>query len=212
MTDAVPLTGEPLALDLINTRPRGPGGATADLLGSVPALAAWLELERALGDGRPLPPGSTADAAGLAAVHRVREDAAGALRALRAGGEPPASALRGLNDAQRAAPAVRRARWDGSRLIAEPHRPGEPAAVLAAVLAEAAVELLTGPAVARVRECEAEDCVMLFLPAHPRRRWCSPARCGNRTRVARYYRRHHSPDSPDSPDSRAGGPGAELRR
>ncbi|GAA2507323.1 hypothetical protein GCM10023100_41830 [Actinocorallia cavernae] len=28
------------------------------------------------------------------------------------------------------------------------------------------------------------------LPAHPRRRWCSPARCGNRARVARYYQRH----------------------
>ncbi|MEV3921501.1 CGNR zinc finger domain-containing protein [Actinomadura coerulea] len=31
---------------------------------------------------------------------------------------------------------------------------------------------------------------MLFLPAHPRRRWCSAARCGNRVRVARHYRRH----------------------
>jgi predicted RNA-binding Zn ribbon-like protein len=33
---------------------------------------------------------------------------------------------------------------------------------------------------------------MLFLPAHPRRRWCSPQLCGNRVRVARYYRRHRS--------------------
>ncbi|MEU9839973.1 CGNR zinc finger domain-containing protein [Actinomadura sp. NPDC048032] len=38
--------------------------------------------------------------------------------------------------------------------------------------------------------CEADDCVLLFLPAHPRRRWCSAARCGNRVRVARHYRRH----------------------
>ncbi|MFF4211720.1 CGNR zinc finger domain-containing protein [Streptomyces sp. NPDC001796] len=30
---------------------------------------------------------------------------------------------------------------------------------------------------------------MLFLPAHPRRRWCSAARCGNRVRVARHYQR-----------------------
>ncbi|NGO80928.1 hypothetical protein G6045_35505, partial [Streptomyces sp. YC504] len=27
-------------------------------------------------------------------------------------------------------------------------------------------------------------------------RWCSPARCGNRTRVARYYQRH-KPDRTD---------------
>ncbi|MER5184162.1 CGNR zinc finger domain-containing protein [Streptomyces sp. NPDC002896] len=57
-------------------------------------------------------------------------------------------------------------------------------------LAEAAAELLADPAVTKIRECEAEDCVMLFLAAHPRRRWCSAARCGNRVRVARHYQRH----------------------
>jgi predicted RNA-binding Zn ribbon-like protein len=61
---------------------------------------------------------------------------------------------------------------------------------LAAALAESAVELLGSPAVARLKQCEADDCVLLFLPAHPRRRWCSPQRCGNRIRVARYYGRH----------------------
>ncbi|MFG2003714.1 CGNR zinc finger domain-containing protein [Spirillospora sp. NPDC048911] len=65
---------------------------------------------------------------------------------------------------------------------------------LAAILAEAAAELLTDPSFGRVRQCEADDCVMVFLPAHPRRRWCSPARCGNRARVARYYQRHKSGD------------------
>ncbi|NEA22897.1 CGNR zinc finger domain-containing protein, partial [Actinomadura bangladeshensis] len=60
---------------------------------------------------------------------------------------------------------------------------------LAAHLAEAAADLLADPAVGRVRECEADGCVMLFLPAHPRRRWCSATRCGNRARVARYYAR-----------------------
>ncbi|WP_433464559.1 CGNR zinc finger domain-containing protein [Spirillospora sp. CA-128828] len=32
-----------------------------------------------------------------------------------------------------------------------------------------------------------------FLPGHPRRRWCSAARCGNRVRVARHYQRHRLP-------------------
>ncbi|HEV2241669.1 MAG TPA: CGNR zinc finger domain-containing protein [Streptosporangiaceae bacterium] len=47
-----------------------------------------------------------------------------------------------------------------------------------------------GPAVRRVRRCEGRDCRMLFLPANPRRRWCTPDVCGNRARVARYYQRH----------------------
>jgi predicted RNA-binding Zn ribbon-like protein len=33
---------------------------------------------------------------------------------------------------------------------------------------------------------------MLFLPVNARRRWCSPAVCGNRVRVARYYEAHKS--------------------
>ncbi|MFC9825694.1 CGNR zinc finger domain-containing protein [Streptomyces erythrochromogenes] len=40
-------------------------------------------------------------------------------------------------------------------------------------------ELLTDPRAGQVRECEAPDCVLLFLPAHPRRRWCVAGVCGN---------------------------------
>ncbi|OSZ55283.1 hypothetical protein OQI_39455, partial [Streptomyces pharetrae CZA14] len=115
-----------------------------------------------------------------------------ALRALLDGRRPPESALRSLADAQRAAPAVRVPVWDGTAVTAPPRRTGPLGTRLAALLAEAAAALLADPAVARVKECEADDCVLLFLPAHPRRRWCSPARCGNRTRVARHYRRHRS--------------------
>ncbi|MFD0573781.1 CGNR zinc finger domain-containing protein [Kitasatospora gansuensis] len=31
--------------------------------------------------------------------------------------------------------------------------------------------------------------MLLFRPVNPRRQWCSAARCGNRARVARHYRR-----------------------
>jgi predicted RNA-binding Zn ribbon-like protein len=83
-----------------------------------------------------------------------------------------------------------RRRLNGSSIIAARRRSGTPGVRLAAWLAEAAAELLADPGVTKVRECEAEDCVMLFLPAHPRRRWCSATRCGNRARVARHYQRH----------------------
>jgi predicted RNA-binding Zn ribbon-like protein len=68
-------------------------------------------------------------------------------------------------------------------------RRGNLTAILLAQLA-AAAELLASPAIRQVRRCEGHDCRMLFLPANPRRRWCSPAVCGNRARVARYYQRH----------------------
>ncbi|MFB4317018.1 CGNR zinc finger domain-containing protein [Actinomadura sp. 21ATH] len=182
MSDLVPLTGEHLALDLVNTRT-----AAGDLLTAPGDLAAWLELQagRLEGAREAADPGTDA----LTAVRAVREHTAGALERARRG-EPPAQAdLEALNDAQRAAPAISELVWNGSAVTAERRRTGTAAARLAARLAEAAAGLLADPAVTRIRQCEAGDCTLLFLPAHPRRRWCSAARCGNRARVARHYRR-----------------------
>ncbi|MEU6410975.1 CGNR zinc finger domain-containing protein [Microbispora sp. NPDC046933] len=201
MMDLAPLTGEALALDLVNTRPHTPDGPV-DLIAGVEGLRAWLGLQAGRLAGA-LPEGGEASltdhdlAAAVSAVHEVRQHAAAAIDQARRGLRPPDDALRGLNRAQRAAPAIRALVWDGVAVTAAPHRDGPPGDRLAAVLAEAVADLLTDPAVTTVRECAADDCVMLFLPAHPRRRWCSAARCGNRARVARHYRRHRAPD-PDS--------------
>ncbi|PZG44753.1 hypothetical protein C1I98_16695, partial [Spongiactinospora gelatinilytica] len=58
------------------------------------------------------------------------------------------------------------------------------ARVLASV-ARDAVELFTGPAAARVRECAAHNCRLLFVDASRpgRRRWCAMEHCGNRHKV-----------------------------
>jgi predicted RNA-binding Zn ribbon-like protein len=58
-------------------------------------------------------------------------------------------------------------------------------------VAVSAVELLTSPELARVRECEGRGCGWLFLDESRSRtrRWCSAAGCGNRERVRRYYAR-----------------------
>jgi predicted RNA-binding Zn ribbon-like protein len=185
------LTGEPLALDLVNTRPAGAGGRRTDLLDTPERLAAWLALE---GDrfGPEVRDAAPTDAH-LAAIHVVRTHTEAALQALLHGEEPPAASLRALTDAQRAAPAVRELSWNGEAVTPTLRRTGPLGVRLAALLAEAAADLLTDPAIGRLSQCEADDCVMLFLPAHPRRRWCSAARCGNRARVARYYRRHKNP-------------------
>ncbi|MEU7714598.1 CGNR zinc finger domain-containing protein [Micromonospora chalcea] len=182
--DLVPLTGEPLALDLVNTRP-----ATGDLLVTPDNLRAWLELQAdRLPEARELAAALTA--ADLTAVHAVREHTAQAVDHVRRGEPPSATALESLNQAQRGAPAINELAWDGTSITAVRRRTGPAGPRLAARLAEAAAELLTDPAIAKIRQCEADDCVMLFLPAHPRRRWCSATRCGNRVRVARHYQRH----------------------
>ncbi|QFG23611.1 ABATE domain-containing protein [Actinomadura sp. WMMB 499] len=179
MSTVVPLTGEPLALDLVNTRT-----AAGDLLATPDDLHAWVKLQA----GR-LPDGTCGD---LEAVRAVRAHTAAALERVRHGERPDAADLAALNDAQRAAAAISEVTWDGSAVAVARRRAG--AEALAAALAEAAAELLADPAVTKVRQCEADGCVLLFLPAHPRRRWCSAARCGNRARVARHYRKHRGID------------------
>ncbi|GAA4157570.1 CGNR zinc finger domain-containing protein [Phytohabitans flavus] len=185
MSDLVPLTGEPLALDLVNTRPTG-----VDLLTTPEDLRAWLRLEAdRFAQAREFAAVELTDAE-LAAVRDIRHRTARVLDHARHGTQPPAGDLAALNQAQRTAPAITELTWSGDVVTATHSRTGPRGARLAAWLAEAAAELLADSAVGKVRQCEAGDCVMLFLPAHPRRRWCSAARCGNRVRVARHYQRN----------------------
>jgi predicted RNA-binding Zn ribbon-like protein len=197
------LVGEPLILDLVNTRPSTPAGPV-DLLATPAGLRAWLAVEadrlavRAVldrpGVGRDVAEAlPTAD--DLATVHAIRDHAARALDRARHGRQPAPVDVRGLNAAMRAAPAYRELHrtdtGDETGIVTSTlRREGPLGTRLAAVLAEAAAELLAYPTVSAVRACQAQDCTLLFLPAHPRRLWCSATRCGNRARVARYYQRH----------------------
>ncbi|MEU6220914.1 CGNR zinc finger domain-containing protein [Streptomyces sp. NPDC047022] len=73
------------------------------------------------------------------------------------------------------------------RLRALPER-GE----LLSVVAREAIELLTDPgARASLRQCEGDNCSLVYLDTSRgrRRRWCSSEVCGNRERVARHRRR-----------------------
>ncbi|MFD0687231.1 CGNR zinc finger domain-containing protein [Actinomadura fibrosa] len=184
MSDATFLVGEPVALDLVNTR-----AADGDLLVTPDDLRVWagLQVDR-VPEAGDLAAGATDE--DLAAVRAVRDGAAHAIGRVREGEAPSPDDLDVLNRAQRAAPAIAELAWDGGAVTVTRRRGGPAGTRLAAALAEATADLLADPAAARIRECEADDCVMLFLPAHPRRRWCSAARCGNRVRVARHYQRH----------------------
>lgn len=177
------LVGEPLALDLVNTRP-----ADADHLESVESLNAWLALETVR-----FPEFAEFEAESDAALSRVvavRAAVTAVVDALLAGRPTPPAAVEALNTAQRAAPAITRLSIKDDGFTAVKEYTGEGETRLAAHLAEAATELLASGSIGKLKRCEADDCRLVFLLTHPKRRWCSAERCGNRVRVARYYQHH----------------------
>ncbi|MFF7562698.1 CGNR zinc finger domain-containing protein [Streptomyces pseudovenezuelae] len=104
-------------------------------------------------------------------------------------------ALAHVNEAARVAPPAPRAVPDEEgALVRELDGPPDCAALLGAI-ARDAVGLLTDPvARAGIRECEGDNCPIVYLDTSRgrRRRWCSSEVCGNRERVARHRRRLHS--------------------
>ncbi|MEU6257721.1 ABATE domain-containing protein [Streptomyces sp. NPDC047043] len=101
-------------------------------------------------------------------------------------------ALARVNEtAQVAPPAPRAVRGADGALVRELDGPPQCAALLGAI-ARDAVELLTDPvARAGLRQCEGDNCPIVYVDSSRgrRRRWCSSEVCGNRERVARHRRR-----------------------
>lgn len=187
--------GEPLALDLVNTRARLPK-QEFDFLSDLASLRHWLDCERER--LATLPPSllTSPAEADLAAVRELRDHTAAAIARRRWGEAPAAKDLRALNEAMSAAPERRELVRGTEGLELRQTRQGPRGTRIAAVLAQSVAELLTDERVETVRNCEADFCVLLFLPTHPRRRWCNPAICGNRTRVARFHERRRARSGP----------------
>lgn len=160
-------------------------------LDSVEVLCAWIVGAGLVPAGTPL---GHADASWLVEFRELR----GRVGQLVRGGlqaEPWPSydiALGRVNDIALAAPPAPRAvRSEDGTLVRELDHPPECAALLGAV-ARDAVELLTDPvARAGLRECEGDNCPIVYVDTSRgrRRRWCSSEVCGNRERVARHRRR-----------------------
>ncbi|MEV8536527.1 CGNR zinc finger domain-containing protein [Streptomyces sp. NPDC051211] len=180
-TDPRPLTGEPVALDLLNTRWVQEGvvldlfaGAGAGL-SRVEGLAVWL---RSTGlDDR-----FRADAATLVHLLTAREALA------RAVADPADPGARSLVDSVLEHGRIR------ATLTTE--GPGEraefadPAWGPAWTAARDYLDLLgSGPD--RIRKCAGESCVLHFydVSRNGTRRWCSMAACGNRAKASRHYAR-----------------------
>ncbi|MEV6975790.1 CGNR zinc finger domain-containing protein [Kitasatospora sp. NPDC093806] len=174
--DPRPLTGEPLALDLLNTR--WAGTPVNDLLDRPDGFAIWLS-------SAGLAERCRAEEAGLAAVREARTALAAAVRDLDEHGAIGAAAAAGLNE------VLKRGRL---RRELGPQGPAEHVEVdgpqwLAAWLAADDFLGLLGQGAHRIKKCAHEACILHFFDTsqNGRRRWCSMAVCGNRAKAARHY-------------------------
>jgi len=176
-----------VSLDLMATL----GNRCGERLPDVAALETWLLagglVEEACG----------ADPDDLGAFRALRGALFGVVDAELRGDRPSAGDLETINAAA-AAPA------HGPRLAIgadglRRERAAPRAAEVLGEIARDAIDLLTGPERALLRECAAEDCSGIYVDASRgrTRRWCSTRRCGNRARVAahRMRRRDAGPGS-----------------
>ena len=172
MRDPRPLTSEPLALDLVNTRWIDAAGPR-DLLDDEAGLRVWLASA-----GFPDAP------SGAAALHALR----GAREAIRAAAEAPgdARARESLNAVLARGRVRETLGADG--LVRDVEVAGE-AWRVPWLAARDLVDLLRSPG--RLRVCAHPACVLHFYDASRsgRRQWCSMAACGNRAKAARHYDR-----------------------
>lgn len=182
-----PLLGEPLALDLVNTRVRQ-GDGELEYLTDPTALDTWMATQ-----ADRLTWTHDCTEKDLSSALGLREAIGGLLDSLDIG-EEPRRAIDVLNAALRDYRGPELVWADGAFEISAPDRAGQFAGVLHVVAADA-VRLVAGPSARLVRTCAHPECSLRFVATNPRRRWCSTSSCGNRARVARSYTRRTQPQS-----------------
>ncbi|MFS0694110.1 CGNR zinc finger domain-containing protein [Streptomyces nitrosporeus] len=202
--DELPLTGEPLALELVNTTyiRGGVRGHLVDALTTPEDLRNWLVSHR---EALPAEAVERIGAAAPAGPDHLEGflELRGALRslasALTADRPPDPADLAVVNrTAERGArwrelrPAGRGTGGGALRVVDRCPEP-DPFLVALGATAGAAVELLGGPDAGKLRACEAPGCILYFVRSHARRAWCTVG-CGNRVRVSRHSRRSRGSD------------------
>ena len=177
--DDLPLLGEPLAIELANTR-YGAGDDAFDFLGTAPLALRWLRA--ALRDE-----GVDLSASEVDELRAVRDAIYEVIVARCEGEIPPPWAVAAVNRASAAAPAHAELLWaPGAPPRAQVVFEGAPPATLIARAATSAIELCTQER--PVRRCQGPGCALLFVQDHGRRRFCHDG-CGHRARQRRYRRR-----------------------
>ncbi|WP_433203827.1 CGNR zinc finger domain-containing protein [Dactylosporangium sp. CS-047395] len=171
-----------LCLDFTRTlRHRGTGHAVEELPDG-PSLAAWVGL---CGPVRPAP-GSVVPAPIVRDAQQLREAVFALIAAARtpggaaAAGEEPRERVNQAASRSVPVPALQEGgelRWYANDAVTG----------TLALIARDALDLVTSPAVERIRECADPACNTLFLDlSRPgSRRWCSMESCGNRAKKQR---------------------------
>lgn len=202
MTAASPTTtalpfffiADDVALDFVNTL-AAPAGTLVDLVDSPERFMEWLSCVPALAAMKDLAVEAERDGAlpvVLEEARRLRDWLVATLRRLKGeGAAAPGLDVAPLNRVLGAGSAC----WqlderDGRLDMMLVRRYDGPLSVLVP-LAEAIAELLTRVDPAFVRKCENPKCTLWFRDTTKRghRRWCSPAACGNRAKVAAHRQR-----------------------
>jgi predicted RNA-binding Zn ribbon-like protein len=192
------LVGGHPVLDLVNTVERGvpaPGAEPRDFLGTDDDLVLWAERTEAVSGAE----AAAVRAAGRSELRRVRElrEAVHSVVLARLGrpGWDDAEVVAALDllGRRRAEAAGRsRLRADGTGLLVC-EVGTEAGHLIGDRLADAAVELLTGADVERVRRCPVEQggCGWVFLDRtrNGSRTWCRMADCGNHVKARRLTER-----------------------
>lgn len=179
--DPRPLTGEPLCIDLLNTRWIDATGRH-DLLDSLDGLATWLAgplVGRALGD--------TAVPADRDTLDRLLQARTALDKAIANPQHPDADAIDALNAVLAHGRRGHLLRPDGPDTFVEVEAPSWLPAWRAA---EDYLRLLAERP-ERIRSCTNSECVLHFydVSKNGTRRWCSMAGCGNRAKAQRHYAR-----------------------
>lgn len=189
--------GGNLALDLSNTASRRSRPEPRDKFHGYEDVVVWGERTGLLG-------GERADAlraeaarrpkaarAALARTIELRETIYGIFSAVGAGTDPAPGDVRTLGDYLKEGAAHRSLHRDGDAWTWQWESGGEPLAQHLWPTAWAAADLLTDGDLARVKECDNDDCTWLFVDRSKNRsrRWCDMKDCGNRAKARRHYRR-----------------------
>jgi predicted RNA-binding Zn ribbon-like protein len=123
-----------------------------------------------------------ASAGDLTAAKTLRQAIWDAAHARAAHRPLPAGAVATINRAAAAAPLLPALAGDGTAMEWTP-----PVRARQALsnLAREMIELLSGPLAERIRECESDNCPLVFVDtSRPgARRWCAMERCGNRHKL-----------------------------
>ena len=187
------LIGGHAALDLVNTIGARRGRIGGDYLLAYDDLLLWASRQGLLAeaDASTLRAMAQADPVGSGAalerLKRLRECLWRILASMSGGGAADVADLGLLADEVAAAQQARSLAWTGTGCEWQWTEAAGLDAVTARV-AVAAAELLVGPHLPRVRECEGRNCGWLFLDTtrNGTRRWCSAEACGSLARVTRF--------------------------